>query len=98
MEKLIMIFLVLSLTVAATTSYGDTVIGPPPPPGASSGSHFGSGHAGVIIGSISVTAASLIACSIIVRTQRARSILGFPDPAWLPACSALILLMDFRRS
>jgi hypothetical protein len=73
MTKIIAIFLALSLTVAATSSYGQVVIGPPPPPMAG-GSHFGSGHGGVVVGSIFATAASLIACAMIIGNQAHREL------------------------
>jgi hypothetical protein len=72
MRKIITIFFALSLTVAATSSYGD---GPAPPlPPMAGGSHFGTGHGGVVVGSIFVTAASLIVCAIIIGQREHREL------------------------
>ncbi len=71
MRKIIALFLVLTLMAAATTSAWPTSAPPPP---AAGGSHFGTGHGVVSVGAIMVTAASLIACAIIVSHREHREL------------------------
>jgi hypothetical protein len=72
MRKIVTIFLALSLTVAATSSYGDGIVPKLPP--TSGGSHFGAGHGAVAVGAIALTAVSLIVCAMIVSNREHREL------------------------